>query len=136
MNFDTRQALDRLQQDIDGRVYESFAGSEWQDYDVRVCIRESDLITHWRKLPSKKINEYHNKQPHRRVVATRFARELSWLFERLRAIHVNEIERRTNHDFYAELADTANLFIQQHQSAVTAATLLEAVLNRVQRIYR
>lgn len=136
MNFETRQALDRLHQDIESRVYETFSGSDWQDYDVRVCIRENDPIVHWRKLPSKQINEYHNKQPHRRVVATRFARELSWLFERLRAIHVNEIERRTNHDFYAELADTANLFIQQHQSAVTAATLLEAVLNRVQRIYR
>lgn len=136
MNFETRQALDRLQHDIESRIYETFSGSEWQDYDVSVCIRENDSIVHWRKLPSKYISEYHNKQPHRRVVVTRFARELSWLFERLRGIHVNEIERRTNHDFYAELADTANLFIQQHQSAVTAATLLEAVLNRVRRIYR
>jgi hypothetical protein len=136
VNFDTLQALDRLQQDIDNRQYEGYAGKPWQDYDVVICAREDESVSRWRQLPSKYVHEYHHMAPRRRVVATRFYQELSWLFERLRYIHVNEIERQTNHDFYAELAETASLYLKAQQSALTAAGLLEAVLDRVRRIYR
>ena len=136
MNFETRQALDRLQQDIEARHHEGFRGKAWTDFDVMVCRREDETIRHWRKSPSSHVHEYHHKEPYRRVVETRFASELSWLFERLRHIHVNEIERQTDYDFYADLAETANLFIEEHQATLTALSLMEAVLNRVRRIYR
>ena len=136
MNFDTQQALDKLRQAIDEREYEGYAGGDWQDYDVTVCVREDETITHWRKLPSRNIQEFQRLEPRRRVVATRYAHELSWLFEELRSIHPNEIERHTHHDFYADLADTANHFIAGKKASVTASTLLENVLERVRFIYR
>ena len=136
MNFDTQQALDKLQQAIDGRVYETYAGGTWKDYDVQVCVREDETVTHWRRQPSRNIQEFQREEPRRRVVATRYAHELSWLFEQLRGIHPNEIERHTMHDFYAELADTANRFIAGKKASATASTLLQEVLERVRTIYR
>ena len=136
MNFDTQQALDKLQQAVVARDYDGYSGKDWQDYDVTVCVREDEAVTHWRKLPSRNIHEFQRLEPHRRVVATRYAHELSWLFEQLRSIHPNEIERHTHHDFYAELADSANRFIAEKKASVTAPTLLEEVLQRVRTIYR
>jgi hypothetical protein len=136
VNFETRQALDRLEQDIQDRGYEDFSGKLWHEFDVMVCPRENEAIRRWRKLPSSNVNEFHHMVPQHRVIETGYARELSWLFEQLRHIHVSEIERRTHFDFYAELAETAILFIEQHRQALTALSLLQAVLTRVQQIYR
>ena len=81
MNFDTRQALDRLEQDIQDRRYEGFTGKLWYDFDVMVCWREDEAIRHWRKLPSINVKEFHRMAPQHRVIETGYARELSWLFE-------------------------------------------------------
>ena len=137
MNFDTLQALDKLQVSIDDRLYEGQRGvSEWRDYDVLICERKDEAVRHWRMLPTENVHAFQRKEPHRRYVATRYASALAWLFEALKAIHENESEHHTHHDFYAELADTANLYIDENTAGVTATRLLETVLNKVRSIYR
>jgi len=137
VNFDTLQALDKLQQAIDNREYEKhMQDAPWQDYDVMVCPREDESVKHWRMLPPDNVHDFQRQEPHRRVVATRYASELAWLFGELKAIHTSELEYNTYHDFYAELAELAGLYIEEHKSGATATHLLEAVLDRVRRIYR
>ena len=136
MNFDTLQALDKLKLAIDNREYEGQMGDgQWQDYDVMVCKREDESVRHWRMTPPKNVHLFQQQEPRRRVVETRYASELAWLFGELKAIHVQEIELHTYHDFYAELADLAGLYIEKHKPGVTATRLLEAVLDRVRRMY-
>ena len=136
MNFDTLQALDKLKLAIDNREYEgNVGGSQWQDYDVMVCQHEDESVRRWRMAPPKNVHQFQRQQPHRRVVETRYASELAWLFGKLEAIHAHEIELHTYHDFYAELADLAGLYIEKHKPGVTATRLLEAVLDRVRRMY-
>lgn len=137
MNFDTQQALDRLQMAISEREFEDQEIGSWQEYDVAIADTDDDEeLSHWRRLPSESEQEFRRVEPHRRVVITRFAKELSWLFQELKKIHPSEIERHTNHDFYAELADEANLYIEHHRQDVTASRLMEAVLDKVRKIYR
>ena len=136
MNFDTLQALDKLKLAIDNREYEGqMKDAPWQDYDVMVCQREDESVRHWRMTPPKDVHQFQQQGPRRRVVATRYASELAWLFGELKAIHAHEIELHTYHDFYAELADLASLYIEKNKSGVTATRLLEAMLDRVRRIY-
>lgn len=136
MNFDTLQLLDKLQQDIGERVYEEQAGATlWQDYEVMVCETADDYSRRWSRLPPEREYKFQRTEPRRRVVATRFAGALIWLFDELRSIHANEDEIYTFFDFYAELADTANEYKDEHKSGATATRLLETVLDKVRRIY-
>jgi len=137
VNFDTLQALDKLKLAITHREYESQMDSpSWKEYDVMVCEREDESIKHWRILPPDNVHHFQRQEPHRRVVATRYVSELAWLFIELKAIHANELESHTYHDYFAELADVANLYIEEHKAGATATRLLEAVLDRVRKIYR
>gem|GEM_PF-6443103 len=137
MNFDTLQALDKLKLVISNREYEpQLKNASWQDYDVMVCHQEDESTKHWCMLPPEDVHHFQHQEPHRRVVATRYASEVVWLFGELKAIHVNELESHTYHDYFAELADAANLYIEEHKAGVTATRLLETVLDRVRRIYR
>ena len=137
MNFGTLQALDKLQLSIGDRLYEGQQGiGEWRDYDVLVCERKDEAAEHWRMLPPETVHTFQRKEPHRRYVATRHAGALAWLFEALKPVHEHESEHHTHHDFYAELADTANLYIDENRADVTAPRLLETVLDKVRSIYR
>lgn len=136
MNFDTLQALDKLKLAIENREYEEqLEEAEWKDYDVMVCHSGDESARHWRMLPPENVHQFQSQEAHRRIVETRYADELAWLFRELKVIHAHEIERHTYHDFYAELANVANLYIDKHKSGATATRLLEAILDRARRIY-
>ena len=138
MNFDTLKALDRLQQDIAERSYEDLIGpSYWRDYEVMICERADDSANRWARLPltPRDVNEFQRTEPHRRIVATRYAASLVWLFQELAKIHAAEVEFRTYHDFFAELADSANQFLDERKSSATATRLMEVVLDKVRKLY-
>ena len=136
MNFDTLKALDKLEQLIGDRSYEELTGtSHWQEYDVMICERADDYTKRWTRIPPPDIHEFQRAEPHRRVVATRYATSLVWLFNELEKIHAKEDEFRTYHDFFAELADTANEYLDERKGGATATRLLEAVLDKVRSMY-
>ncbi len=137
MNFETEQKLDKLSQQIAERAYENanHENSEWQEYDVMVVMRANEDAQRWARLPARTI-EYHHSEPRRRLIATRYADDIIWLFKELSTIHPEEIERYSWHDFYAILADAANLYIEEHKGSTTANRLLESIVNNARQIYR
>lgn len=137
MNFDTQQKLDKLSQQILDRDFAHYQadGAVWEQYDVMIVHRANSDADHWARLPSQ-TTEYYHAEPRRRLIATRYANELIWLFEQLHAIHPEEIERYGWHDFYAILADAANHYIDVHKGGVTATRLLEEIIKKVRDIYR
>ena len=137
MNFETLQKLDKLQTEIEQRAYERQKpkSDEWEHCDVLVRGKANERTRHWGHVPPQSL-DYHISEPRRRVVITRYARELIWLFEQLKAIHPGDIERISDHDFYGLLADEANLYLEQHKQSATASRLLEAMINKVKDIYR
>ena len=138
MNFDTLKALDKLKQEIGDRSYEELTGSSyWREYEVMICERADDSANRWARLPltSQEVNEFQRTEPRRRIVATRYATSLVWLFQELARIHADESEFRTYHDFFAELADTANQYLDERKGGATATRLLEAVLDKVRKMY-
>jgi len=137
MKFETLQKLDKLQEEIEVRAFdrEKTAIDEWEDFDVIVRSQQDDRTRRWVRIPAQTF-EFHQAEARRRAVVTRYARELSWLFEALRKIHPDEIERLSNHDFYAFLADAANLYIEENKGGLAASRLLEAVMGEVRRVYR
>ena len=137
MNFDTLRALDKLQLSIEDRLYErQDEPLEWREFDVMICEREDESSRRWHLLAPENAHEYQREEPKRRTVATRYASALAWLFAALRLIHEHEAERHTYYDFYAELADTANHYIDENRSGATATRMLESVMDKVRSIYR
>jgi len=116
MKFETLQKLDKLQEEIEDRVFEQdkFATNEWEGFDVMVSSKPDDSTQRWVRIPAQTL-EFHHTEARRRAVVTRYARELIWLFKALGQIHPEEIERLSNHDFYAYLADAANLYIEENK---------------------
>ena len=138
MNFDTLKALDKLKQEIGDRSYEELTGtSYWREYEVMICERADDSAKRWARLPltSQQVNEFQRTEPRRRIIATRYATSLVWLFKELEKIHASEDEFRTYQDFFADLADTANEYLDERKAGATATRLLEAVLDRVRKLY-
>ena len=136
MNFEVLQKLDKLEQRIAEREYEAAGDVEmWDGFDVVVSAHADDSLEHWVRIPTQSC-DFHRVEARRRAVVTRYARELSWLFEQLRDIHPGEIERITDEDFYALLSDEANQYIEEHKAGATASHLLESVIKKVREIYR
>lgn len=137
MDFETLQKLDKLQVSIDEREFETEKNSirEWQAFDVIIRGRSDEATRRWVRVPAQ-VQDFHHAEPKRRAVATRYAKELSWLFEELKEIHPGDVECISDHDFYGLLADVANLYLEEHKGGTTASRLLEAVMDEVRRIYR
>ena len=116
MDFDTLQALDKLLTKVEAREYEDHKSDEWQNYEVKVCPREDESTRRWRMVPPDNKLDFHHKSPQRRLVTTRYASAIAWLFDEIKKIHQHESDRHSYHDLYADLADEANLYIEKNKS--------------------
>ena len=73
-------------------------------------------------------------EPRRRVVITKFAAELSWLFIQLRGLYRGRIDYISKYDFYGELAQKAIDTINFTNDELSYEELLLAVL-RQSKVY-
>jgi len=67
-------------------------------------------------------------EPRRRVVITKFAAELSWLFIQLRGLYRGRIDYISKYDFYGELAQTAINIIESTEGEYELTYLLYEVV--------
>ena len=70
----------------------------------------------------------------RRVVVTKYAIELSWLFIQLRELYYERINSVSKYDFYGELAQKAIDQVNETDNKCSADELLFEVL-RTSKIY-
>lgn len=72
--------------------------------------------------------------PRRRVVLTKDANELSWVFFQLRDIFQKKIDYISKNDFFGLLAQSAIDFIKENNDKQTTEELLKTVLNTAKKM--
>ena len=102
--------------------------NEWGGADVIIRSRLDNSAKKW--LGSQPlVISFQNTTPRRRVVITKYSKELSWLFEQLRTIFCGKIDCITKFDFYGLLAQSANDYLWDNKKTEDVKALLLTVLN-------
>jgi len=97
-------------------------GSTWYGADVLIAFKLTKEMRHW-KLRS----------PLRSIVGTIHAKGLAWLFTTLGKIYSKEIDSVSKYFFYADLAESANVFLQRKNSECDLRDLLLEVVKSSKR---
>lgn len=107
--------------------------SIWGGADVIITERMTNDLKKWIGDQPLVIS-FQSTVPMRRVVVTKHAIELSWLFIQLRELYSKRIDYITKYDFYGELAQKAIDVINETNDKCTCSELLFEVL-RTSKIY-
>ncbi|HPS65263.1 MAG TPA: hypothetical protein PK447_06800 [Ignavibacteria bacterium] len=83
---------------------------EWGGADVIICSVVDDMKLGWIQNQPMVIS-MQLLEPKRRLVVTKYAKELSWLFYQMREAAVNKIDFISKYDFYGLLAQSAINFM-------------------------
>ena len=102
----------------------------------------ADVIINTRMLKKHKewigdqplVISFQSSKPRRRVVVTKYALELTWLFIQLRELYYNRIDSVSKYDFYGELAQKAIDILNETENTCSMEELLFEVL-RTSKIY-
>jgi hypothetical protein len=102
----------------------------------------ADVIINTRLLKKHKewlgdqpvVLSFQSTTPMRRVVVTKYAVELSWLFIQLRELYYERIDSVSKYDFYGELAQKAIDILKDTNNKCSVEVLLFEVL-RTSKIY-
>lgn len=112
---------------IDAKIVENWGGA-----DVIICSKLDDKGEKWLADQPFVISSQ-SIEPKRRVVITKYSKELSWLFYQLKDIFHGTIDHISKYDFYGSLAQTAITFINNTRDINDANELLRAVLKTAWR---
>ena len=108
-------------------------GHFWGGADVLIITRMLKEHKEW--LDNQPVVlSFGSTTPMRRVVVTKYAIELSWLFIQLRELYYERINSVSKYDFYGELAQKAIDLINETDNKCSADELLFEVL-RTSKIY-
>lgn len=123
-------------------IYEIAIGDEETSYMIDESQRwghfwgGADVMIHDRFLPKHKewlgnqpvVLSLQSTEPMRRVVITKHAAELTWLFIQLRELYRGRIDYISKYDFYGELAQTAIYIIHTTDEQYELSYLLYEVI--------
>ena len=125
--------LDELKLQISGQSIPSKARDweEWGGADVMILGRMDQSSKDWVGTQPIVISAQ-KLAPKRRVVVTKFSRELSWLYCQLRDIFSERIDYVSKYDFYGLLAQSAIEYLERNQGTETSTGLLIAVVEQAE----
>ncbi len=96
---------------------------EWSGADVIICSVADDMARRW--IDNKPmVVSMQLLEPRRRLVVTKYAKELSWLFYQMRDAAKNKIDFVSKYDFYGLLAQSAINFIELNKEYEMSDLLL------------
>ena len=108
-------------------------GHYWGGADVLINTRLLKKHKEW--LGSQPlVLSFQPTSPMRRVVITKYAVELTWLFIQLRGLYYERIDSVSKYDFYGELAQKAIDVVNETDNKCSVEELLFEVL-RTSKIY-
>ena len=108
-------------------------GHFWGGADVRIYTRMLKNHKEW-LADQPVVLSYQSSPEIRRVVVTKHAIELTWLFIQLRDLYLERINSVSKYDFYGELAQKAIDQVNETDNKCSADELLFEVL-RTSKIY-
>lgn len=133
MQQSIRSELDELKRRIRSQDVpaEARKWNEWDGADVMVLSQLDQVSKDW--IGSQPfVVSAQRTEPRRRVVLTKFSRELSWLFCQLREIFSGRIDSISKYDFHGLLAQSAIDYLDRNQEAATLAGLLLEVVEQAE----
>ena len=108
-------------------------GHFWGGADVLINTRMLKKHKEWLGNQPEVLS-FGSTTPMRRVVVTKHAIELTWLFIQLRDLYLERINSVSKYDFYGELAQKAIDLLKETDNKCSADELLFEVL-RTSKIY-
>ena len=110
---------------LDGSI-----GNEWGGADVIITSVLEEWHKEWENENRIVIDlSGHEYDYRRRLVHTRHAKELSWLFYQLRDLFAEKIDYVSKYAFYGLLAQTAKDYFKKNRGKINKRDLLLCVLN-------
>ena len=103
----------------------------WGGADVLIRKEMNAELSQWQGNENIVIS-FQNFTPHRQVVVTEYAAELTWLFYQLGQIFSDQIDFSSKYDFYGFLAYSSRKYIQQNPSNGSCEQLLLSVLSALE----
>jgi hypothetical protein len=109
-------------------TFEAKEVMEWGGADVIIkSVLDADTEEWLREQPL--VINFQSTEPRRRVVVTKYSKELSWLFYQLKELFSEEIDYISKYDFYGLLAQSAIDYLTNNEETQDSKGLLLAVLN-------
>lgn len=105
---------------------------EWGGADVVIVAEMKDSIKDWIGSQPLVIS-FQKTEPRRRLVLTKYSRELSWLFFELKAIFYDKLDYIIKYDFYGLLAQAALDHIERNPGQDDLKGLLLDVISAAKR---
>ena len=103
----------------------------WGGADVLIRKEMNAELSQWQDNENIVIS-FQKFTPHRQVVVTEYAAELTWLFYQLGKIFSDQINFSSKYDFYGFLAYSSRKYIQQNPSNGSCEQLLLSVLSALE----
>ena len=105
---------------------------EWGGADVVIAAQMTKEMEDW--IGSQPfVISFQKKVPRRRLVLTRYSRELSWLFFRLKDIFYDRLDYITKYDFYGLLAQAALDHLERNDGKADLKGMLVEVIEAARR---
>lgn len=130
MEINIQRELDKLERQIYGENISQKAVTtrEWGGADVIICTELDEQLKKWVE-ESRFVIGFQNIEPRRRVIITKYSKELSWLFNQLKCIFSEKIDYISKYDFYGLLAQSAINYLKDNKEKEDIKALLLVVLN-------
>ena len=129
MNENLLKRIDDLKRHIESFDISTEAKNvkEWGGADVIIKSRLDEGIKKW--LGGQPIViSFQSTEPRRRAVITKYSKELSWLFYKLKNLFSDQIDYISKYDFYGLLAQTAISYLEDSKEPQDPKDLLLEVL--------
>jgi hypothetical protein len=134
MNQIIQKKLEKLEKTIRNDRYKKDALDviEWGGADVIISDVVNDEIKNWLDEQPIVIS-YQNTVPIKRVVITKYSKELSWLFYQLRDIFNEKIDYSSKYDFFGLLAQSAIDYLDINKDNADCESLLLTIIETSKR---
>jgi hypothetical protein len=135
MNLSIQKQLEMIEKQIlEGNVNTLARDVEnWGGSDVIISDSLDESLKQWLEdqpiVISSQVNE-----PRRRVVITKYSKELSWLFYQLRDIFYEKLDHISKYDFYGSLAQSALDYLSDNVGDEELTDLLNAVIDTSKKV--
>ena len=127
---DLRQRIDSsdISTEVKGFSKAKGMNSFWKGADVIIARYSSPDLEKW-VANQPHVISFQSSEPRRRVVVTKFATELDWLFYQLRDIFSDYYDHVSKYDFYGLLAQSAIDYLKDNGDNQNSKDLLLTVLD-------
>jgi len=129
MDTNIQEMLNRLEEQVKSEDISGKAAStlDWAGADVIIKKSTNPELEEW-ALKGGLVLGFQNKAPKRRLVITKYSKELSWLFEQLKHVFSHKIDYASKYDFYGSLAESAINYLNTKEGDEDLRDLLLTVI--------